>query len=260
MEDELAVKSKETTHRWQLTMRRKEAIWFYIIISPWVIGFVLFTAGPILASIYLSFTEWDLFNAPVWVGLKNFNKLLNRDRVFGKTLYNTFFYALTSVPLNMVISLFFAYLLNKRLRGMSFFRTLFYMPAVVPVVAASMLFMRVLAPDTGLLNTSLALVGIDGPAWLVSKEWVKPALVIMSMWGVGGGIVLLLAGMRGISTELYEAAAIDGANERRQFFSVTLPLLSPVIFFNVVMGVIGSLQTCAQVYIMTSGGPNHAVI
>lgn len=243
---------------WQMTMRQREAIWFYIIISPWVIGFLIFTAGPILASVYLSFTKWDLFNNHEWVNFKNYSRLINRDRNFHKAVFNTFYFTLISIPLSMVISLFFAYLLNKKLMGMRLFRTLFYVPAVVPVVATSMLFLRVFAPDTGLLNSGLALIGIDGPPWLLSKMWVKPALIIMSTWGVGGGIILLLAGMQGIPTELYEAASIDGANENQSFFKITLPMISPVIFFNLVMGIIGSLQTIAQVYIMTGGGPNNS--
>lgn len=239
-------------------MKRREALWFYAIISPWVIGFLIFTAGPILYSLYLSFTNWDLFSAPEFVAVDNFVRLFTRDRVFGKALFNTFYFAFLSVPINMTLSLAMAYLLNKRLRGMRLFRTVFYIPSVVPVVALSLLFMWVFAPDTGLLNRGLALIGIDGPAWLLEPMWVKPALIIMGLWGVGGSMILLLAGMQGIPPELYEAAEIDGGGEGSLFFRITLPMLSPVIFFNLIMGIIGSLQTFSQVYILTSGGPNNA--
>ncbi len=237
--------------------QRREAFWFYVVISPWLIGFLVFTLGPMITSIYLSFTDWDLFTAPQFIGFANYQKLFSNDPVFRKALYNTFFYAAISVPLHMTISLFFAYLLNKPLRGMSFFRTAFYIPSLVPVVASALLFTWLLAPN-GMINDILALIGIDGPPWLIDTQWVKPGLIIMSLWGVGGGIVLLLAGMRAIPNELYEAAAMDGANESSMFFNITLPMLTPIIYFNLVIGLISSMQTFSQVYIMTSGGPNNA--
>ncbi len=244
-------------------MRKKEAIWFYIIVSPWIIGFLIFTVGPILASVYLSLTSWDLFNPPKFIGFNNYVRLFTKDPIFWKAVGNTLFFALISIPLSMVFSVGIAYLLNKPLRGMTFFRTLFYIPATVPIVASSLLFKWMLAPDAGLINRFLALFGIDGPAWLLDPDWVKPALILMSLWSVGAGVVLLLAGMRGIPNEFYEAAAIDGASGSQQFFSITLPMLSPVIFFNLVMGLIDALKTFSQIYIMTStggspGGPNNA--
>ncbi len=171
---------------------------------------------------------------------------------------NTLYYASLTVSLGMILSLFIANLLNKPLRGMRSLRTLIYVPATVPAVASSLLFIKLLAPDAGLVNRFLALFGIDGPAWILDPVWVKPALILMSLWGVGGSVTLLLAGMKGIPTEFYEAAAIDGAKPRQQFFHITLPLLSPVIFFELVMGLIGSLQVFTQVYIVTGGGPNNA--
>jgi multiple sugar transport system permease protein len=258
-ENELRPYKKRLTHdsRWTLTNRQREALWFYIIISPWILGFLVLLAGPMVYSFYLSFTEWDLFTAPQFVGFDNYIKLLTRDKVFAKTIYNTFYYAILSVGLNTVLSIIIAYFLNKRLFGMRFFRTAIYIPSVVPVVAMSMVFTWIFAPDTGLLNQFLANFGIDGPAWLLSADWVKLGLVVMSLWGVGGSIILLLTGLQGIPVELYEAAAIDGATETDRFFKITLPLLSPVIFFNLVMGIIGSLQTFAQVFILTGGGPNN---
>jgi len=239
-------------------MKKREAIWFYIMISPWVIGFLVFTLGPMIYSLYLSFTSWDLFTSPQFIGFKNFIDLFTKDRVFWKTVKNTFYYAFLSVSIGMVASLFIAYFLNKPLRGMRTYRTLLYIPATVPVVASSLIFIKLLAPDTGLVNRFLALFGINGPPWLLHPAWVKPALILMSLWGVGVGVTLLLAGMKGIPVEFYEAAAIDGASSRQVFFKITLPLLSPVIFFNLVMGLIGSFQTFTEVYILTRGGPNNA--
>lgn len=246
----------------RLSARQREGLWFYLIISPWLIGLLLLLAGPMLYSIYLSFTDWNLFNAPRWVGLDNYVRLFTRDRVFGYALGNTFTYTFLYVPLNIVLSLGIAYLLNKRLPGMRFFRTVIYLPYVVPVVATTMVFRWVFAPDNGLLNSFLRLLEIDGPAWLLDPGTVKYALVIMSLWGLGSGVVFLLAGMQGIPVELYEAASIDGASEWHRFFRITLPMLSPVIFFNMIMSIIGSLQTFTQVYILSAdpNTPNNAIV
>ncbi len=239
-------------------LKWNESLWFYIMISPWIVGFLSFTLGPMIYSIYLSLSKWDLFQPPQYIGIKNYIKLFTRDDIFWKALYNTFYYAIISVPLHLIIATGIAYMLNKKMKGMRIYRTAFYLPSLVPVVASSMLFAWIFAPDTGILNQFLAFFGIDGPAWLLDAAWVKFSLVIMSLWGVGGGIVLLLAGMRGVPDELYEASEIDGAGKRQQFFRITLPMLTPVLLFNLIMGIIGGLQTFAQVYIMTSGGPNNA--
>jgi len=239
-------------------LSKREAKWFYICISPWLIGFIIFTLGPMIFSLYASFTRWNIFQPPKWVGLANYIRLFTRDRIFPKALFNTFYYTFLSVPISMVISLLLALLLNMKLKGMRIFRTIFYLPSLIPVVAMSMVFLWVFAPDTGVLNSILSFFGIKGPAWLLDPKWVKPALVIMSLWGVGGSTLLLIAGLRGIPEELYEAAYIDGASKMQILFKITLPLLSPIIFFNLVMGIIGSLQTFSQVYIMTGGGPNNA--
>lgn len=246
----------------RLSARRRESIWFYVIISPWLIGLLLLLAGPMVYSLYLSFTDWNLFNPPEWVGFENYIRLFTRDRTFGNAIGNTFIYTFLYVPLNIIFSLAIAYLLNKRLPGMRFFRTVIYLPYVVPVVATTMVFRWVFAPDNGLLNGFLAIFGVDGPAWLLNPNWVKLALVIMSLWGVGSSVVFLLAGMQGIPSELYEAAAIDGASERHHFFKITLPMLSPVIFFNMIMSIIASLQTFTQVYILSAdpNTPNNAIV
>lgn len=239
-------------------MKKRDGLWFYAFISPWLIGFLSLTLGPILFSIYMSFTDWDLFQSPNFIGFGNYNNLLTNDPIFWKSIGNTFFYALIAVPLGMSISLWIAYFLNKKLKGITFFRVLYYLPSVVPVVATSLLFVQLFAPTQGIINQILGLIGIEGPHWLLDSNWVKPALILMSLWGVGGGVVLLLAGMKGIPPELYESASIDGATSRQSFFSITFPMLTPVIFFNLVTGTIGALQTFAQVFIMTSGGPDNA--
>ena len=249
---------------WQrrLTARHRESIWFYLIISPWLIGLLLLLVGPMIYSVYLSFTDWNLFNPPQWVGLDNYVRLFTRDRTFGSAVSNTFYYTLLYVPLNIVLSLGVAYLLNKRLPGMRFFRTVIYLPYVVPVVATTMVFRWVFAPSNGLLNGFLGIFGVTGPAWLLDPGWVKIALIIMSLWGVGSSVVFLLAGMQGIPSELYEAAAIDGAAERQRFFRITLPMLSPVIFFNMIMGIIASLQTFTQIYILNAdpNTPSNSIV
>jgi len=240
---------------------RKEALYFWLFISPWLIGFVGFLLGPMIASVYISLTEWDSFTAPEWVGLDNYTKALTEDPVFWKALGNTFFFALISVPLGLVIGVWLANLLNKRVRGRKLFRTFIYLPTLVPLVATAMVFRMVLAPS-GPLNDMLGWFGIDGPQWLLSATWIKPALIILSVWGAGGATVLLLSAMNGIPRELYEAAEIDGASPWRQFWSVTFPQITPVIFFNLIMGLIGAFQIFSQVYILAPnnnvGGPDNA--
>jgi len=198
------------------------------------------------------------------VGLGNYIRLFTKDRVFWKTVSNTLYYAFLSVPLSMFFSLFIAYFLNRPIKGTSLYRTLYYIPATVPAVASALLFKWLLAPDAGMINRFLALFGVNGPAWLLEPAWVKPALILMSLWTVGANITLLMAGMKSIPSEFYEAAELDGATPAVQYFRITLPLLTPVIFFNVIISLIGALQIFTQIYIMTGsggttmGGPNNS--
>ena len=241
--------------------RRQEALWFYLFVSPWIIGFLVFLLGPMLSSLYLSMTNWDSFTPAKWVGFDNYKTALTEDPVFWKALWNTVYYAAISVPLCLLLGLWFANLLNKQIRGRKLFRTLIYLPTLVPLVATALIFKIVLAPN-GPLNRLLGLVGIDGPAWLLEEAWVKPALILLSVWGAGSATVLFLAAMRGIPRELYEAAEMDGASPTRQFWSITVPQLTPIIFFNLVMGLIAAFQVFSQVYVITGpslrGGPNYA--
>ncbi|MEU9835103.1 sugar ABC transporter permease [Streptosporangium sp. NPDC048047] len=241
-----------------LAPQRREALWFYLMASPWIVGFVVLTLGPVIVSIWLSMTDWDLFTEPEFVGPDNYVRLFTADPVFWKVLGNTAFYAFLSVPLGMAASLGVAYLLNKPLRLIRLFRTAVYLPTLVPLVATSILFVWMFAPDTGLINSFLGLFGVDGPEWLLDADWVKPALIIMSLWQIGTAVLLLLAGMQSVPRHLYEAAALDGAGPGRQFWHITMPMLTPVIFFNLVMGIIGAFQVFSQIYIMTEGGPDNA--
>lgn len=221
---------------------------------PWIIGFVVFTGGPIVFSLIMSFCDYDVFNPPRWVGLRNYVTVLADDPLFWKSLWNTV-YMIVGVPLGMTLSLAIAMLLAFPLRGMAGYRTLFYLPAIMPAVAASMLWLWMFNPTQGGLNQVLAWFGWRGPDWLLDQHWSKPSIILMGLWGAGGGMIIWLAGLRGIPVHLYEAAKIDGASAWQRFLCVTLPMLSPYIFFHLIMGTIGTFQIFAQAYILTQGGP-----
>lgn len=236
--------------------------------TPWMIGFVVFVGGPMVFSLIMSFTHYDVINSARWAGLDNYKELAG-DPLFYKSLYNTAFMAL-SVPLGIVVGLGLAMLLDAAVRGLSAYRTLFYLPAIVPAVAASILWMWVFHPTSGLMNALMDATGLnhvvrdwglDVPLkWLQQESLAKPALIIMSLWGAGASMLIWLAGLKSIPEELYEAAAIDGAGRLRRFRHVTLPMLTPYIFFNLIMGTIGVFQVFTQAYIMTEGGPNDSTL
>lgn len=240
-------------------LARKEAIEGYLYASPWFIGFIIFTAGPIIASLILSFTDWDLVNLPRWIGFGNYRTLLD-DPLFWQGLKVTSIYSLFSIPLGIAGGLTIAVLLNQKIKGLSVFRSIYYLPAIVSGVAVSLLWSWIFNPDFGVLNYLLSLIGIKGPGWIYDEKWALPSLIIMSLWGVGGGMVIYLASLQGVPTELYEAAIIDGASSWRRFWSITIPMISPVLFFQLIMGIIGSFQIFTQAYIMTNGGPNNATL
>ena len=223
-------------------------------LSPWLVGFLVFTLTPIGLSLYYSFCDYSLLQRPVWRGLENY-KLLFRDEVFYKSLWNTFYYALMALPAGLLVSLGLALMLNVKISGQSVYRTIIFLPSLVPTVAASMLWLWLFNSRIGLINTALAYVGIAGPGWLRDVRWAMPALVIMSLWGVGHTVVIYLAGLQDVPRELYEAAEIDGAGIWGRLLNVTIPMLSPVIFFNLIMAIIGTLQVFTIPYIMTQGGP-----
>lgn len=240
----------------QKKRRRTQSLWFFAFVSPWIIGFASFTLGPMIFSIIMSFTDWDMFSEFNFIGFDNYIRLF-QDDIFLKALSNTFKYTLISVPINLLLSLAMAYLLSFHLKGMRIFRTLYYLPSIVPVVASTMLFTRLLA-SKGLINQFLAWIGIQGPTWLLSKEHVLWSFVFLSLWGVGGTMILMLSAINSVGEEMYESALLDGASRLRMFVSITMPQISPILFFNLITGVIGSLQTFTQVYMMTSGGPDYA--
>ena len=237
------------------SLHRREAIVAYLFALPWLLNLVLFNAYPIGAAIYYSFTEYAILKSPQWIGFENYHVMLTEDERFWKAVYNSFYYSFFSVPLGLGIALGLALLLNQRLRAIGFFRTTFYLPSIVPTVAASIIWLWILNPEFGLVNTLLELVGVGGPPWLTDEDWSKPAYILMSLWGIGPSTIIFLAGLQDIPPHLYEAAAIDGANAWQRLWNVTLPMLTPTIFFNLVMGIIGSLQVFTQVFIMSRGGP-----
>lgn len=238
--------------------RRQEMFWFYIFILPWFIGFVCFTAYPILASAYFSFTQYTVLQPPRWVGLANY-RLLFHDGLFWHSLFLTLVYAGVSVPLQLVLAVCCAILLNVRLRFMRVLRTVYYLPTVLPVAATSMLWLFLFLPQFGIVNWVVrGLTGFDGPDWLGDPRFVMPALILMSLWSIGAAMVIFLAGLQAIPPELYEAADLDGAGILHRVRHVTLPMVSPVILLNLILGLIGASQTFVQVYIMTAGGPNYA--
>lgn len=231
----------------------------YLFISPWLLGFLVFTAWPFLQSIYLSFTRYNIVTEPKWVGLANYNMLLTEDPIFWKSAWVTVKYAIVAVPLGIIGGVILALLLNVNVKGISFFRTVFYLPSIVPTVASSVLFIWLLNPKIGLINQLLGVLGITGPAWLNDAKWALYSLVFMGLWAVGGSMVIYLAGLKDIPVHLYEAATIDGANAFQKMRRITLPMLTPVIFFNLVMGIIGAFQYFTQAFVMTpNGGPEDS--
>lgn len=242
-----------------LSISKREAIEFYLFITPVALGFFIFTLGPILYSLYMSFTQYNVVKPAVWIGLKNFFDLFN-DPLFWKSLQVTGLYVAMQLPLNLVFSLIIALLMNQKIKGIGFFRTIYYLPSVISGVAVSLLWLWIFNPNYGLLNYVLSFVGIQGPGWLYDEIWSLPSIVIMSLWGVGGSMLVYLAGLQGIPSELYESAEIDGAGRISRFRFITLPMLSPVIFFNLIMGMIGAFQEFTPAYVLTKGGPNFSTL
>ena len=223
--------------------------------SPWIVGFLVFTVYPVILSFYYSLNVYTTFGQPMqWVGLQNYVDLLTQDDLFWVSLYNTLYMVVIGIPFHITLAVLLALLLNMSLRGVSIYRTVFYLPTIVPIVATSVLWMWVLNPEYGLINAALAELGIHGPGWLTDPELAKPSLILMGVWTIGGTLVIFLAGLQDIPRQLYDAAMIDGAGTLSQVRHITLPMLSAVIFFNVVVGVIGGFQIFTQAFIMTERG------
>jgi multiple sugar transport system permease protein len=246
--------------RQRTSLARRETITFYLCISPWLLGFLLFVLWPMVASLVLSFTRWDLLSPVEFVGLRNYQKMLSGDPLVAQALKVTAVYTSVYVPVDLVGGLVLALLMNQKLRFVNVFRTIYYLPSVLPAVAFVVLWMWILHPDVGLINTLLANVGIQGPRWLADPDWALPALLMMSLWGLGRSMVIYLASLKGIPRHLYEAAAIDGAGTWQSFWRITLPMLTPTIFFNLVLSVISTFQTFTSAFVATDGGPLDATL
>lgn len=245
--------NKREHPRWPVKLRG------WLFISPWLIGFLAFTLYPFIASLYFSFTSYNILTPPHLVGLQNYIGLIH-DRLFWVSLYNTLYYAIIFVPVSTILSIAIAMLLNMRVQALGFFRSIFYLPAVVPIVASSILWLWLFNPSFGLINSLLKGVGLQGPGWVFSATWSKPGLILMGLWSLGTPIVIYLASLQGVPRDLYEAADIEGASTRHKMWHITLPMISPAILFNVIFGIIGSFQYFTQAFVMTNGGPNNSTL
>ncbi|MGE3268003.1 MAG: carbohydrate ABC transporter permease [Chloroflexota bacterium] len=250
----------QPARRGSSSLARRKALEGYLFISPFLLGFLIFTAYPLVMSFYLSFTNYNIISSPVWTGFDNYYRAFFVDDLFWSSLARTGRYALMVVPLGIICSLLAAMLLNQGLPGTTIFRTIFFLPSITPVIASVLIWLWILQPSIGVLNYLLSLVGIQGPAWVQSTTWAMPSLVMLSLWNTAGGsrMIVFLAGLQGVPQELYEAAHIDGANAWQRFINVTVPMISPTIFFNLVISVIGALSVFSVAYIGTQGGPAYA--
>lgn len=241
----------------------KEAVLGILFASPWLIRLFILNIYPILASFYYSFTDYDILNPPKWVGLANYVKIFTFDKLPMQALYNSAYYSLGAVPLGLILALCLAVLLNQKVVGLSTFRSVFFIPAIVPAVASAVLWLWLLNPRVGLINQGLEAIGLPRVPWLSSATWIKPAFILMSLWGIGWTTVIFVAGLQDVPHHLYEAAEIDGAGSWARFRNVTLPMLTPTIFFTLVMGIIGSLQIFGPAFVINNGpqgGPQNAAL
>lgn len=230
-----------------------------LFVAPWIIGFLAFTLYPFVMTLYYSFTNFDIVGSPKFVGIANYVSLIH-DHTFWHTLYNTAYYTILEVPFSTIIAIGIAMLLNMRVRGVKVYRVIFFLPSVVPLVAGAILWLWLFNPTFGIVNSILNSVGIHGPGWMFSVVWSKPTFVLLGLWGIGTPMVIYLAALQGVPKEMYEVAALEGANAWQRTRNVTLPMISPAILFNVVLALVACLQYFAQAYIITSGGPDNATM
>ncbi|MXY95705.1 MAG: sugar ABC transporter permease [Caldilineaceae bacterium SB0664_bin_27] len=257
LQDHIAATSARTEQRpWYHLNGEERLAW--LLVLPWIIGFVAFQLGPMLASLGLSLTEWRMFTPPKFIGLSNYAEMISGDPLVFQAFKVTTIYSVTSVPLRIALGVLVALLLNASVRGLAFIRTVYYLPATVSGVAVAMVWLLILNGDFGLLNRALSLLGLEGPYWLTDTRTVLASFVLMSLWSVGAGIIIYLAGLQGVPNELYEAAEVDGAGDWVMFWKITIPMISPVLFFQFVIGMIDALQEFAGPFIMTQGGPGNA--
>lgn len=236
---------------------KREAIDGYLGILPWFIGFLLFTLIPLGTALYLSFCHWDILTPIRWAGLANYKNILKDAKVLS-SMWNTFRYLIAVVPLTTALGLLIALILNQNIKGILGFRIIFYLPAVLPGVSVALLWVWMLNPDFGIVNTLLNMLGIPGPGWLTDKKWAMWGIILRQCWGVGGGMILFLAALQSVPASYYEAARIDGANLFQRFFSITLPMISSTVFYFIITGIIGALQEFTIFRVMTNGGPSRS--
>jgi multiple sugar transport system permease protein len=249
---------KRTTQRETIgPLGKRRERWFFIMIAPWIIGFLVFQAGPILVAGLLSVGDYSNARGFTWVGLENYRVMLD-DPLVRETLGNTIYYTFVSVPFGLVVAFALAFLLNQKVRGSNIFRTIFFLPSVIQGVAVFMLWGWIFNPRFGLINNLLKSIGITGPGWLHDEQWAMPTLILMSLWSIGWMMLVYLAGLQDIPQELYEASELDGASAWQKLRYITIPLISPVTFFLFITGIIGSMQVFAPAYVLTRGGPNYA--
>jgi multiple sugar transport system permease protein len=249
-----------TARRTASAQVRMERRWGILMALPAVLGFLLFTLGPMLASFVISLTDWQIGGSRSFIGVQNYRRLLSDDPLFWKSLSVTTYYTLGAVPIVLIIGFLAALLLNRNMRGRGVFRTVFYLPTLVPSIASAVLWIWIFNPDFGLLNTTLEQAGLPGSQWIYSEKSAVPSMMLMSVWGFGNIMVIFLAGLQGVPRHLYEAVAIDGGGAWQQFRRVTLPFMTPTIFYNLVTSIIGTFQVFNQAYVMTQGGPNNATL
>ena len=261
--------NKQTAVKVRKSRMERRFFWIGLLfVSPWLIGFLLFKVFPIISAIYYSFTDYNIFQPPQWVGFENYTTLF-QDKLFWKSLGNTAYVTLIGLPLGLIVALSLAVLLHQKLRGLPFFRTLFYLPTVLPVVASAMLFLWVLNPEYGLLNVGLRFLGIEGPSWLSDPAWTKMSLIMMDCWRCGSTMIIFLSALESVPQSFYEAAELDGAGPWTRFWKITIPYISPTIQFTVIMGLISSFQYFTQAYVFSSvsqmgqsiaGGPKNSML
>jgi len=245
------------------TLARREAAAGYVFLSPWIIGFVLLTVGPMIASLYFSFTQYNIVDPPKWIGTENYVRMVN-DPLFWQSLKVTLYFAMMSLPSGLVLGFGLAILLNQKIPGVNLWRTLYFLPSILSGVAVTLVWIILFNPQVGAVNLLLEKIGVKGPGWLNDPDWAIPSLVIMALWGIGQSMIIYLAGLQGVPVDLYDAAKVDGANGWQRFRSVTLPMMTPVLFYNLVLGLIGTFSYFTQVYVATAttvlGGPARSTL
>lgn len=240
------------------SIAKREERHFFFFISPWLLGFLIFTLYPMIFSVILVFTNMDMTGSGKFIGFANIIRAFVQDPLFYKSLLNTLYFVLVSVPVSLILAFLIALLLNQKIRGVGFFRTSFYIPYITSGVAVTLLWGWIFNAQYGLINYFLSLFGISGPSWLSDTKWAMPAIIIMGVWTIGNSIIITLAGLQDIPEQLYESAEIDGANGLVKVMRITLPLVTPTLYFNLIMGIIGGFQIFMQPYILTEGGPSYA--